>query len=98
VEPELAERLIQRMCAAMMRRGEAGEHFRLSVDNGGNTCRVSITRPASLRPLSDEELLGTGGDALAEGFTLRLVRGLARIAGAELVVSADSIALRFQCA
>lgn len=98
VEPELAERLIERMCAAMLRRGQPGEHFRLSVDNGGKSCRVSITRPASLHSLSDDDLLGGGGNALAEGFTLRLVRGLARVAGAELDISPDTIALRFQCA
>lgn len=96
VEPELAERLIERMCASMLRRGGPGEHFRLSVDYGGDTCRVSITRPASLQSLSDDDLLGIGGNALAEGFTLRLVRGLARIAGAELVIAPDSVALRFQ--
>jgi hypothetical protein len=96
VEPELAERLIARMSTAMMRRGDAGEQFRLSLDDGGDSCLVAITRPASLRSLADDELLGIGDDSLTDGFTLRLVRGLARIAGAELVISPECVALRFQ--
>jgi hypothetical protein len=97
VEEELAKRLIERMCTAMMQRGTRDERFRLSVDGAGNTSHVSMNRPASLQSLSDDELLGLGGDAVAEGFTLRLVRGLARIAGSELVISPESVALRFQC-
>jgi hypothetical protein len=46
--------------------------------------------------LADDELLGIGDDSLTDGFTLRLVRGLARIAGAELVISPECVALRFQ--
>ena len=74
---------------------EAGERVRLSVDETGKNCRVSVTRPAKLAATSDEQLFGSGGAAAEQGFSLRLVRGLARIAGSDLVSSRNSFALLF---
>jgi len=92
VEPELADRLIFRMCSAAIEQAQAGERLRLWVDQSREQVRVAITRPTRLAALGDEQLLG-GGDPLEQGFSLRLVRGLARIAGGELVARDDSLAL-----
>jgi His Kinase A (phospho-acceptor) domain len=93
-EPELADRLIMRLCSAVIERAGAGEKLRLSVDQPNSSCRVSISRPAAMTGASDAGLFG-GGVQDAQGFSLRLVRGLARIAGAQLVTLPGAIALDF---
>jgi len=101
VEPELADRLLYRLSAGMIEHAGAGERLRLAAESSGDTCRFAITRPAALRGLNDIQLFeprpGTAepGEmaALGIGFSLRLVRGLARIAGGDLVASAAGITL-----
>ena len=98
VEPELADRLIFRLCSAVIERGEAGERLRLSLDQSGNQARFSISRPAALRGVSDRQLFdaGASGDEQpAASFSSRLIRGLARIAGGDLVTSAAGLTLVF---
>jgi signal transduction histidine kinase len=94
IEPELADRLVFRICSAMIERSAAGEGLRLSVDRVGEAVRVSMSRPKALHGRSEEELFGAAGSS-SEGFTLRLVRGLARVAGAELSASASAVSLTF---
>ena len=100
VEPEIADRLIFRLANAVIERAVAGEHLRLSVDSARAHYKVSVSRAAALKGLSDEQLFGsrskTASGPLAEEFSLRLVRGLARIAGAELASSAAAISLVFK--
>jgi signal transduction histidine kinase len=99
IEPELADRLLYRLCLALVEHSESGERLRLSLEQNGDYCRFSISRPAALRGIGDEQLfdprpVGAGEDlALGIGFALRLVRGLARIAGGDLVTSAAGITL-----
>ena len=101
VEPELADRLLYRLAAAVIEQAGPGERLRLAVEHGGGACRFSIGRPGGLRGLSDAQLFdprpGPAGDddggALGIGFSLRLVRGLARIAGGDLHASAAGITL-----
>jgi hypothetical protein len=95
VEPQLADRLIYRLSNAMVAEADDGERLRLSVDHSGHSCRFSISRPASIVGSTDEQLFGTAGQGLEQGFPLRLVRGLARIAGADLVASRNSLSLLF---
>ncbi len=95
VEPELAQRLVQRLCTAMIGRSSDGETLRLSVDCDARRCFVSVSLPKFLQGSTDTELFGRGEEALGDGFTLRLVRGLANIAGATLLVSPGDIALVF---
>jgi hypothetical protein len=95
VEPELAQRLVLRLCTAIIGRASEGETLRLGVDCDPGECRVSMSRPAALQGLADAELFGTDEGALSDAFILRLVRGLARIAGAALVTSPGAIALSF---
>jgi len=93
-EPELADRLIFRMCSAIIDRGAPNEHLRLTVERAGDRSRVSMTSPAALAAVSEEQLFG-GDGGLEHGFPLRLVRGLARLAGADLVLGEGSISLLF---
>ena len=102
VEPELADRLLFRLASAVIEQAGAGERLRLAVEHSGGACRFSISRPGALRGLTDSQLFDPrsepadaddGLGALGIGFALRLVRGLARIAGGDLVASAAGITL-----
>jgi hypothetical protein len=93
-EPELADRLIFRMCSALIGQADRGERLRLSLDQSGDRWRVSMTRPGRLAVLSDDQLIGSES-SFEQGFSLRIVRGLARIAGAELTTPQGSISLLF---
>jgi hypothetical protein len=94
VEPELADRLIMRLTGAVLEPAQAGEKLRLTVDQANSSCRVAISRPAALAGAGEANLFGADLQDL-QGFSLRLVRGLARIAGAQLVALPGSIALDF---
>jgi hypothetical protein len=90
----LADRRIVRMCSALIDQAEPGERLRLGIERAGERWRVSMTRPARLSTLSEDQLLGSEAD-LERGFSLRLVQGLARIAGAELIAPKGTISLLF---
>ena len=94
IEPELADRLIFRMCSAVIEQARSGERLRLAVEAAGERWRVSITRPARLAGLSEDQLLG-GEPGFEQAFSLRLVRGLARIAGADMTAPKTAMALLF---
>ena len=93
-EPELADRLIFRMCSALIDQAEPGERLRLAVERAGERWRLSMTRPARLAAVAEQQLLGADGD-FEQGFPLRLVQGLARIAGAELTAPKGNVSLLF---
>ena len=95
IEPELADRLIFRICSASIDRAEAGERLRLSVDDTSNHSTVAITRPKALSGLSDQQLFG-GGEGIGQTFSLRLARGLARIAGGDVTSTKAAILLVLQ--
>jgi signal transduction histidine kinase len=100
VEPELADRLLYRLSASVIEFAGNGERLRLAVEQHGETSRFSISRPAALRGLSVAQLFDPrpappdeDGPVLGIGFSLRLVRGLAGIAGGELVTSPAGLTL-----
>ncbi|WP_407828795.1 sensor histidine kinase [Sphingomonas sp.] len=94
VEPELADRLLFRLFGALADRAERGERLQVSAEQGSDGPRISISRPAALKGIGDPELFEGAG---VEGaFSLRLARGLARIAGGDLVSSRDTFALLFR--
>jgi hypothetical protein len=97
VEPELADRLIFRLCSAVIERADRGERLRLSLDQTADQCSFSVGRPAALKSLSDARLFdpSAGDGSGAAAFSLRLVRGLARIAGGDLVTSRAGLTLVF---
>ena len=96
VEPELADRLIFRLSSAAIEVAQAGERLRLSVDQAGDHCRFSISRPTALRGMSDTQLFELREDGKPGGASLRLIRGLARIAGGDLLTSRAGFTLAFR--
>jgi hypothetical protein len=95
VAPELADRLIFRICSLAIEHAERGERLRLSIDQAPGYYRLSMNRPAALAGLTDAQLFGSSDHTDAQAFCLRLVRGLARIAGVELVTLPDACVLSF---
>lgn len=95
VEPELADRLVARLVNALAERSNPGEAVRLSFDRSGDQCRVAVARPAVLRGVSDAILFGADAVSGGDSFALRLIRGLARIAGGDLIASSAGLALVF---
>jgi hypothetical protein len=103
LELEIAERLLLRFASAVIERAGPGEHLLISVAQDETQCRVSLSRPVGLREASDVQLFeGVGvttgsneGLGLSPEFSLRLVRGLARVAGGDLVTTPASLVLVF---
>ena len=103
LEPEIADRLIGRFAEAIIDQAAAGEKLEISFDQGEKDCRISISRPAALRNLPDGLLFdgvitadaAAGAGGYSAGFSLRLLRGLARIGGGDLVTSQKSLTLAF---
>lgn len=97
VQPELADRLLFRLLGALAERSEVGERLAISAEQGFDRAKISLTRPTALRDVSDAELFEAkaGPSGVQGGFMLRLVRGLARIAGGDLLSNRDSFALIF---
>ncbi|QIL02393.1 HAMP domain-containing histidine kinase [Sphingomonas sinipercae] len=95
IDPQLLERLILRMCAAVIGCAEVGERLRLAVDRDNGNCIVSISRPEAIRDAGEDQLFGASGEGMASGYWLRLARMLARMSGGDVVADADRIALQF---
>jgi hypothetical protein len=98
VEPELADRLLYRLAAGVIEQAVAGERLRLAVEANEESARFSISRPAALKGLTDAQLFDPRAETddaspVGIGFALRLVRGLARIAGGDLVATPAGITL-----
>jgi signal transduction histidine kinase len=93
VDADLARRLVVRVVTAVVEHCVAGERLRLSVDQRGDRCRLSVTRPKALHGVADESLFGSRDQARMGDFGLRLVRGLARIAGGDLMTNQAAVAL-----
>ena len=98
VDHDVAERLIQRMVEAVIARASDGETLRFGVDRDRDRCSVWISRPAALAGIPDDQLFGSAEDALSEEFPLRLARGLAHSAGADILVSPAAICLSLPAA
>jgi hypothetical protein len=96
VEPELADRLLFRLFGALADAAGQAERLQVSTEVAGGGTRISISRPEAFKGVSDVELFeSVGSDGVEGGFSLRLARGLARIAGGDLVSSRDAFALLF---
>jgi hypothetical protein len=96
MEPELADRIMFRLVSGAIECANEGERLRLTLDRPGDHCRLSVSRPAALRGLSDEQLFGAAPEgAIDQCFSLRLTSGLARIAGAELSSTHGALTILF---
>lgn len=96
-QPELADRLLIRLFGAIAARATPGERLICSVESIRDSVKVSISRSAALRGVDERALLGIAKDGVEpnDGFAFRLVRGLARIAGGQLIGSRDFLSLVF---
>jgi len=98
VEPELADRLVYRLGAAVIGRAQSGERVRLSLEQVGDHWRFAITRPPALRGsasalLAEPDSPGADKADATVALQLRLVRGLARVAGGDLTMTPTAFAL-----
>jgi len=101
LSPELATRLLRRLLLALCKLVGSGEAFRIAVTRRGTMCLLTIARPHVLDGVGEAQLLDpafdpSGGDeaqSVGLGFALRLVRGLAKVAGGSLVVDDHRITL-----
>ncbi len=102
LEPDLVERLLDRFLGSVIDSAHRDELLRLSVGRQGKNCAIAISRPRSTAGASEPELVDPSytvaisaerGDVLGLGFALRLVRGLARIAGGDLDVADNALTL-----
>jgi hypothetical protein len=100
VEPELARRLLGRLLGAAVDAAPDGHQVEVDVREAKKQVTVSVTRPASTRNLSDDQVMDPsfqadedGSGRLGLGFGLRLVRGLARLAGGDLRLTAAEFQL-----
>jgi hypothetical protein len=96
VQPELADRLLFRLFGALSQESDRGERISLSAESTSDSARITIGRPAALRGVGDAALFDfKRGEEGYSRFSLRLARGLARIAGGDLVANRDSFSLVF---
>ena len=103
VRPQAVERMMMRLCAAVLSLSRAGETIavRLSGEPGSGI-RFSVSRPRVLTGVDDQRLFDPGFDPdvpfpdaplLGLGFALRLVGSLARDAGGRLSIAPDAFTL-----
>jgi hypothetical protein len=85
LEPALAERLVTRFCTALLGAAADGEKLVVHVDNQKGQCVLWVRPPRGLD--------AADADPASGGFGLRLVRGLARIAGGDLTITPPRISL-----
>lgn len=100
----LFDRMLSRLIAAAIGLAEPGERIAVSLDgDGAGGLLFLVARPRRLAERDERTLLDPGyapdGDwpdapLLGLGFSLRLVRNLAQIAGGKLSIDADRFVLR----
>jgi signal transduction histidine kinase len=101
LDRDLADRLLKRFVGALVEAGTAGEMIHVDADEGRGQLSITASRPVSTAHLSEAQLFdpafSTGaedeGSRLGLGFALRLVRGLARLAGGDLRLSPSDLTL-----
>ena len=98
LDSALAERLARRFVESVIDATGPGEALALGIGSEKNTCALAITRPRAIEGASEEQLFDPAfalspDDKLGIGFALRLVRGLARIAGGDLRVETERLVL-----
>ena len=101
LDEDLANRLLKRFVGAVIEAAAAGELIRVDAGESRGRLSISVTRPASTIHVSETQLLDPSfstaaegeGSRLGLGFALRLVRGLARLAGGDLSLSQSELTL-----
>jgi signal transduction histidine kinase len=107
IDDRLGERLFARLLAAMLTAAEAGEHVAIGAHTSAEAAIVTISRPRAFGDRDAETLMriepgqddaSEGASLLGIGFTLRLVRNLARELGGDFTILADRLTLRLPAA
>lgn len=100
LEATLTERLLGRFIDAVLSATGPSEHLTVKVHRAGDQCGVAISRPRSTILATKSDLLDpefTIGDSdralLGLGFSLRLVSGLAELAGGTLDIGDEYLTL-----
>ena len=101
LDRDLAGRLLKRFLGAVIDAAAPHETIHLEVKEGRGRLAFAVSRPAATLHLSETQLLDPSyataaegeGSRLGLGFALRLVRGLARLAGGELRLSTSQLTL-----
>ena len=82
------------MCVSLIEQAARGERLRIGIERTAECWRVSMALPKALAALPGKHLLEDG--AIGEqGFSLRLVQRLARMAGLEMVASERMVWISF---
>ena len=81
----LGERLVTRFCTALLGAAADGETLVVHLDNHKGRCVLWARPPRGLN--------AKDADPASGGFGLRLVRGLARVAGGDLTTTAARVSL-----
>ena len=101
LDRDLTARLLGRLVGAVIESSASGELVHLEAKEGRGRLAVDVGRPAATLNLGEAQLFdptfATGaegeGARLGLGFALRLVRGLARLAGGDLRLAATEFQL-----
>ncbi|MBB3763742.1 sensor histidine kinase [Sphingomicrobium lutaoense] len=100
VDRMIAGRLLRRILSALLLAANKGEVIGVRLSKRDGIVRFVIRRPRALNGRDATSLLdpaltleSEGQALLGLGFSLRLVRGLARVAGGDLIVDAEAILL-----
>lgn len=87
VEGDLLGKLVGRLLRSVITLAVSGERLRLAVESRGPRARLSITRPVALA--------GVGGNSAEGDYSLRLARGLARIAGGDVAIADGQVVAEY---
>ncbi|WP_294124128.1 HAMP domain-containing sensor histidine kinase [Sphingomonas sp.] len=101
LDRDLAGRLLKRFLGALIESAAPHETVHIEAKEGRGRLAVAASRPAATLHLGEAQLFDPSfataaegeGSRLGLGFALRLVRGLARLAGGELSLSASQLTL-----
>jgi len=92
IEPALGERLVRRFCTALIDAAEPGEGMRIGFSAGDGQCRIAVSRPRGL-DVASGGTIERGDGELGAAFWFHLVRGLAHVAGGDLLVGDEWLTL-----
>ena len=101
LDRELASRLLKRFISALIDSSAAGEMVHVEAEEARGRLSIIASRPAATMHLGESQMFDPAyssgvegeGTRLGLGFALRLVRGLARLAGGDLRLSPSDLTL-----
>ena len=96
---ELLSRLVGRLIEAAITLSAAGERLHIAAGRTAGTVVLSISRPQALADIAMVDFAeDEGGDTSAARFSVHVARGLARIAGGDVTLRGDTLALAMPAA